>query len=142
MVAHPQPKSFGGPQARGSEFACKESSVEKGAGGGRERELQISRLKLRAPGPAHLLQTGSHRFSSTQKFVSFAKDFQERLTFDSGGGGEEPGRAQTPDLKRISWGSGSRVTVPKVRAKRRSTEHPRAPWLPSPGTAPGHSVLT
>lgn len=59
----------------------------------------------RAPGPAHLLRTGSNRFSSTQKFVPFAKDFQKRLTFDSGGGGEEPGRAQMPDLKR-PWEAG------------------------------------
>lgn len=105
MVAYPQPR---GPKAGRSEFACKESRMEKGKERKREREPepQISRLKLRAPGSAHLLRTGSNRFSSTQKFVPFAKDFQERLTFDSGSGCEEPRRAQTPDLKRPAGEAG------------------------------------
>lgn len=86
----------------------------------REPEPQISRLKLRAPVPAHLLSTGSFRFSSTQKFVPFVEDFQERRTFDPGGEFEMLKRAGALISSR-------RKRDPKVRTEQRFAEHPRAP---------------
>lgn len=91
MTFHPQPRSLRRRRAGRSEFACKESRMEK-----EERErtgaANFQTEASRFGSPAHLLQTSSSRFPSTQKFVPFAEDFQKKRTFDAGGGGEEPRR--------------------------------------------------
>lgn len=110
--------------------------------GWRERERGAADFQTEASRsrPAHLLQTGSSRFSSTQKFVPFSEEFQESRTFDPGGGVEMPERAQAPDLKRL--GEAGACDRPQSKKEETTAEHPRAPCLLAQGQLWAHRVLT
>lgn len=124
-----------------SEFvSVGEESEARGMERERERGAADFQTEASRSRPAHLLQTGSSRFSSTQKFVPFSEEFQESRTFDPGGGVEMPERAQAPDLKRL--GEAGACDRPQSKKEETTAEHPRAPCLLAQGQLWAHRVLT